>query len=157
MKEISVVAAIIKHDDKILCVQRGQGKYAYVSNKFEFPGGKIENNETQHEAIIREIKEELHSKEEEDASARCSERHRPASVEYSGSRSHNNLGLDTEWNAWSCQLHTHGAGTDLAAGELAGTEDYGNAECHSSQCLEGCTFLCCQYPGWPAEHIRDSI
>jgi len=59
MKEIIVVAAIIKHDNKILCVQRGKCKYDYVSNKFEFPGGKIEEGETEENAIIREIDEEL--------------------------------------------------------------------------------------------------
>ena len=59
MKEISVVAAIIEHNEKILCVQRGKNKYKYISMKFEFPGGKIEQGETLEGAIIREIKEEL--------------------------------------------------------------------------------------------------
>jgi len=59
MKEISVVAAIIKYNNKILCVQRGENKYDYISNKFEFPGGKIEEGETFKETVIREIKEEL--------------------------------------------------------------------------------------------------
>ena len=59
MKLIEVVAAIIIHDNKILCVQRGHSKYDYISNKFEFPGGKIENDETKEEAIIREVMEEL--------------------------------------------------------------------------------------------------
>lgn len=59
MKEISVVAAIIKYNNKILCVQKGENKYDYISNKFEFPGGKIEEGETLQETVIREIKEEL--------------------------------------------------------------------------------------------------
>lgn len=59
MKKIDVVAAIIKHDNKILCVQRGPSKYDYVSEKWEFPGGKIEDDETPEEAIKREIFEEL--------------------------------------------------------------------------------------------------
>jgi 8-oxo-dGTP diphosphatase len=59
MKSIEVVAAIIYHKDKILCVQRGENKYPYISNKFEFPGGKLENGETKTEAIKREILEEL--------------------------------------------------------------------------------------------------
>lgn len=60
MKKIEVVAAIITHNDDILCVQRGPAKYDYIANKFEFPGGKIESGETPKQAIIREIKEELH-------------------------------------------------------------------------------------------------
>ena len=60
MKHISVVAAVIIHDHKILCVQRGPAKYAYISEKWEFPGGKVEEDETKIEALKREIMEELH-------------------------------------------------------------------------------------------------
>lgn len=60
MKTIEVVAAIIQNNNQILCVQRGPSKYAYVSHKYEFPGGKVEVGETKEQAIIREIKEELH-------------------------------------------------------------------------------------------------
>lgn len=59
MKHIEVVAAIIKYQDKILCVQRGKGKYDYISLKYEFPGGKVEKGESLTEAIVREIQEEL--------------------------------------------------------------------------------------------------
>ena len=59
MKHIEVVAAVIKNGNHILCVQRNYSKYDYISYKFEFPGGKVEPNETNEEAIIREIKEEL--------------------------------------------------------------------------------------------------
>jgi 8-oxo-dGTP diphosphatase len=59
MKHYEVVAAVVVHQDKILCVQRGDGKYAYVSRKYEFPGGKVEPEETEEAALIREIKEEL--------------------------------------------------------------------------------------------------
>lgn len=60
MKSIEVVAAIIQHGDKTLCVQRGPAKFDYIHHKYEFPGGKIEAGETKESAIIREIKEELH-------------------------------------------------------------------------------------------------
>jgi len=60
MKHIQVVAAVIIHNKKILCVQRGPAKYDYISKKWEFPGGKLEEGETKLEAIVREIKEELH-------------------------------------------------------------------------------------------------
>ena len=59
MKIIEVVAAVIKFKNKFFCVQRGEHKYDYLSYKFEFPGGKLENNETPKEALIREIREEL--------------------------------------------------------------------------------------------------
>lgn len=59
MKTIEVVAAIIIENDEILCVQRGENKYPYISKKYEFPGGKIEEGETKEDALKREIHEEL--------------------------------------------------------------------------------------------------
>jgi 8-oxo-dGTP diphosphatase len=59
MKRIEVVAAVIQHQNKILAVQRGPAKYAYISEKWEFPGGKMEAGETEEQTIIREIREEL--------------------------------------------------------------------------------------------------
>ena len=59
MKKIDVVAAIIIHNHQILCMQRGKGKFDYISNKYEFPGGKIEAGESPTEALIREIEEEM--------------------------------------------------------------------------------------------------
>lgn len=59
MKKIEVVAAIIYFEDKIFCVQRPENKLKYISKKFEFPGGKIEKNESYKEALKRELIEEL--------------------------------------------------------------------------------------------------
>ena len=59
MKKVEVVAAIIKHKDRILCCQRETNKLAYLSEKWEFPGGKIEKGESKEQALIREIDEEL--------------------------------------------------------------------------------------------------
>lgn len=56
MKIVRVVAAIIVHEDKIFATQRGYGDF---KDGWEFPGGKIEENETPQEALVREIKEEL--------------------------------------------------------------------------------------------------
>lgn len=59
MKKVEVVAAILIHDCEILCAQRAESKLDYISEKFEFPGGKIELGETKKEALQRELKEEL--------------------------------------------------------------------------------------------------
>lgn len=56
-KNIYVVGAIIVEDGKIFCAKRGPGKT--LANKWEFPGGKIEQGETPEEALKREIKEEM--------------------------------------------------------------------------------------------------
>lgn len=59
LKYIEVVAAVIKDDDKFLCAQRKDNKFEYLAYKFEFPGGKVENNESLEACLYREIKEEL--------------------------------------------------------------------------------------------------
>ena len=56
MKTVKVVAAIITKDNKIFATQRGYGDF---KDGWEFPGGKVEPNETPEQAILREIKEEL--------------------------------------------------------------------------------------------------
>lgn len=56
MKNIEVVAAVIKRDNKYFATQRGYGEY---KDKWEFPGGKVEDGESNEEALKREIKEEL--------------------------------------------------------------------------------------------------
>jgi 8-oxo-dGTP diphosphatase len=59
MKKIEVVAAVIIDNNKYMCVQRGTNSKIYLSEKWEFPGGKIEGNENHTEALVREIQEEL--------------------------------------------------------------------------------------------------
>jgi len=59
MKKIRVVAAVILNNGEFLCVRRGENKLEYLSHKYEFPGGKIEEDEAEQEALEREIKEEL--------------------------------------------------------------------------------------------------
>ena len=55
-KAIEVVAAVIRHGDKIFATQRGYGEF---KDMWEFPGGKMEPGESPETALIREIKEEL--------------------------------------------------------------------------------------------------
>ena len=61
-KYVRVAAAIIvrkeKEDgrDTVFATQRGYGEY---KDGWEFPGGKVEENETPQQALIREIREEL--------------------------------------------------------------------------------------------------
>ena len=59
MKHYEVVAAVIACQNKILCMQRGKAKFEYVSYKFEFPGGKVEAGEENHNALARELQEEM--------------------------------------------------------------------------------------------------
>ena len=56
MKKIRVVAALIENNGRILIAQRLKGDLA---GKWEFPGGKVENGETDEKAIVREIYEEF--------------------------------------------------------------------------------------------------
>ena len=58
MKTIEVVAALIEKNGDVLATQRGYGEF---KGKWEFPGGKIKENENQEAALIREIKEELNA------------------------------------------------------------------------------------------------
>ena len=56
MKQIEVVASIIRKEDKIFATQRGYGEW---KDWWEFPGGKMEAGETPEVALKREIREEL--------------------------------------------------------------------------------------------------
>jgi 8-oxo-dGTP diphosphatase len=53
---ISVTAAVIEKDRKVLIARR---KRPFMGYFWEFPGGKLEDNETLHECLKREIREEL--------------------------------------------------------------------------------------------------
>lgn len=54
---IVVACALIDPDNKILLAKRPEGKQ--LAGLWEFPGGKLEENETPEEALVRELKEEL--------------------------------------------------------------------------------------------------
>jgi 8-oxo-dGTP diphosphatase len=57
MRQINVVGAVVINDGRVLCARRGgQGSLAGL---WEFPGGKIEKEESPSAALIREIREEL--------------------------------------------------------------------------------------------------
>ena len=55
---LTVVAALIEKDGKYLIAKRLDGS-KYTINKWEFPGGKVEQGETEEHAIEREIREEF--------------------------------------------------------------------------------------------------
>lgn len=52
-----VTCAIIKNEAEILVTQRSE--HMQLPLKWEFPGGKVKENETEVDCIVREIKEEL--------------------------------------------------------------------------------------------------
>jgi len=54
---VEVVAAVIRRDTQVLIALRP--KKAHKGGLWEFPGGKVEPNETQLNALKREIKEEI--------------------------------------------------------------------------------------------------
>tara|TARA_B100000700_G_C14439681_1_gene576485 strand:- start:134 stop:511 length:378 start_codon:yes stop_codon:yes gene_type:complete len=57
MKKTPVVVAVIKKENLYLIVKRN--KHKHLGLKWEFPGGKVEINESFEQALSREIKEEL--------------------------------------------------------------------------------------------------
>ncbi|MGH1349783.1 MAG: (deoxy)nucleoside triphosphate pyrophosphohydrolase [Methyloligellaceae bacterium] len=58
MKILLVSAcALIDIDGRVLIAKRPEGRS--MAGLWEFPGGKLEKNETPEEALIRELKEEL--------------------------------------------------------------------------------------------------
>ena len=54
---IKVVAAVIVKGNEILIARRKEGKH--LEFKWEYPGGKVENNEDEKESLKRELKEEF--------------------------------------------------------------------------------------------------
>lgn len=58
LKSIEVVAAIIQRGEQTFATQRGYGEW---KDWWEFPGGKMEPDETPERALVREIREELAS------------------------------------------------------------------------------------------------
>lgn len=57
MKRIKVAAGVIKDKDKVLITRRAPKEN--FAGGWEFPGGKIEGNETPQDCLTRELKEEL--------------------------------------------------------------------------------------------------
>ena len=57
MKVIKVTGAIIQEKNRFLICRRGPDEKA--AGLWEFPGGKLEINETLEDCVLRELKEEL--------------------------------------------------------------------------------------------------
>ncbi|MBD5308023.1 MAG: (deoxy)nucleoside triphosphate pyrophosphohydrolase [Bacteroides sp.] len=58
-KTIEVVGAAIVDGNRVLAAQRKKSSQPHNSLKWEFPGGKVEADESHEKAIVREIREEL--------------------------------------------------------------------------------------------------
>ena len=58
LKLLNVVGAVLIKDNKIILPKRASN-LKVMPNKYEFPGGKVEENETLEEALKRELYEEL--------------------------------------------------------------------------------------------------
>lgn len=56
-KVVHVAVGVIKREDKIFLTKRLAA--SHQGGKWEFPGGKVEENETVHQALHRELKEEV--------------------------------------------------------------------------------------------------
>ena len=58
-KELVIVSALVlvDQDGRVLICERPKGKF--MEGFWEFPGGKLENNETPENCLVREIKEEI--------------------------------------------------------------------------------------------------
>ena len=52
-----VAAALVDRDNRVLLAQRPEGKT--LAGLWEFPGGKLNANETPEQALVRELHEEL--------------------------------------------------------------------------------------------------
>ena len=57
MKRIRVAAAVVWDGPRLLMTQRAPG--GALGLQWEFPGGKLEPDETPEQAIVREVREEL--------------------------------------------------------------------------------------------------
>jgi 8-oxo-dGTP diphosphatase len=57
IKKIEVTAAIIIKNRKVFTARRKKGKH--LAGFWEFPGGKLEENETPEECLARELQEEF--------------------------------------------------------------------------------------------------
>ena len=58
-KHLNVVCAVVQNGNKILCTQRLRKGPNYIAEHWEFPGGKVNEGESNHEALRREILEEM--------------------------------------------------------------------------------------------------
>ena len=58
-KHLTVVCAVVCLNGKYLCTQRARKGFSYTAEHWEFPGGKVKEGESDHEALLREIHEEM--------------------------------------------------------------------------------------------------
>lgn len=107
---IPVTAAIIIRDQKVLAVRRAPHKH--MGGYWEFPGGKVEPNETPEECLVRELAEEL------DITIQVAE-HLASNEHDYGDRRIMLMAYRCHWVRGDIQLNDHDAMTWCRAGDLS--------------------------------------
>ena len=59
MEKLDVVAAVVWDNERIMVAKKRENQGKFIPGKWEFPGGKIENGESDETALKRELRQEM--------------------------------------------------------------------------------------------------